>query len=121
MRKTFWLLALTPLAFAGCESEPTVTTTSTEVRQEVVQTQGDHVVGREVIVTRMPPAVRVETRTVAPGTDYVWTAGYWRWTGSNYEWVPGSWVARPRPAAVWVEGSWQRRTGGWVWVPGHWQ
>ena len=121
MRKSFCLLALTPLAFAGCASEPTVTTTTTEVRQESVQTQGDRVVGREVVVTRTPPAVRVETRTVAPGTDYVWTTGYWRWTGSNYVWVPGSWVARPRPAAVWVEGSWQRRTGGWVWVAGHWQ
>lgn len=121
MRKSFCLLALAPLALAGCASEPTVTTTTTEVRQEVVQTQGDRVIGRETIVTRTPPAVRVETQTRSPGARYVWTRGYWSWTGTDYIWVPGSWVVRPRPAAVWVEGQWQRRPGGWVFIAGHWQ
>ena len=74
MTKSFCLLALTPLAFAGCASEPVVTTTSTEVRQEVVQTQGDRVVAREVTVTRTPPAIRLETQTRSPGAQYVWTA-----------------------------------------------
>lgn len=121
MRKSFCLLALTPLVFAGCASEPVVTTTTTETRQEVVQTQGDRVIGREVIVTRTPPAVRVETETVSPGPGYVWTRGYWRWTGADYVWVPGSWVVRPRPAAVWVQGQWLRRGAGWVYIAGHWQ
>jgi hypothetical protein len=123
MKKGFYLVALTPLLFAGCESEPVVTTTSTttETRQEVLQTQGDRVVGRQVVVTRTPPAVRVETETVAPGPGYVWTRGYWRWTGRDYVWVPGTWVVRPRPAAVWVQGQWVRSGGGWVFVSGHWQ
>jgi hypothetical protein len=121
MRKTFCLAALAPLLFAGCASEPVVTTTTTETRQEVVQTQGDRVVGREVIVTRTPPAIRVETQTASPGARYVWTRGYWRWTGTDYVWVAGNWVVRPRPAAVWVEGQWQRRPGGWVFVAGHWE
>jgi hypothetical protein len=121
MTKSFCLLTLTPLVFAGCASEPVVTTTSTEVRREVVQTQGDRVVAREVTVTRTPPAIRVETQTRSPGTQYVWTRGYWRWTGTAYVWVPGSWVMRPKPAAVWVESQWQRRPGGWVFVAGHWE
>ena len=123
MRKGFYLAALTPLLLAGCESEPVVTTTSTttETRQEVLQTQGDRVVGRQVVVTRTPPAVRVETETVAPGPGYVWTRGYWRWTGRDYVWVSGTWVSRPRPAAVWVQGQWIRSGGGWVYVSGHWQ
>src|SRR6266498_3496265 len=58
--------------------------------------------------------------TMAPGPGYVWTTGYWRWTGSDYVWVPGSWLTRPRPAAVWVTGHWVRRPGGWAWVAGHW-
>jgi len=123
MRKGFYLAALTPLLLAGWESEPVVTTTSTttETRQEVLQTQGDRVVGRQVVVTRTPPALRVETETVAPGPGYAWTRGYWRWTGRDYVWVSGTWVSRPRPAAVWVQGQWIRSGGGWVYVSGHWQ
>ena len=121
MKESFCLLAVVPLVLAGCASEPVVTTTTTEVRQEVVQTQGDRVVGREVIVTRTPPAVQVETQTVSPGPRYVWTRGYWRWSGTDYVWVSGGWVERPRLGAVWVEGQWMRRPGGWVWVAGHWQ
>jgi hypothetical protein len=52
---------------------------------------------REVVVTRPPRPVRVETQTVAPGPGYVWTTGYRRWTGTSYVWVPGSWVVRARP------------------------
>jgi hypothetical protein len=121
MKKEIHLILLAPLLLVSCETEPIVTTTTTEVRQEVVWTQGDRVVGREVIVSRTPPAVQVETQTPSPGTEYVWTRGYWRWTGADYVWVPGSWVVRPRPAAVYVEGQWQRRPGGWVWVPGQWR
>ena len=121
MKRLFYLVGLSPFLFASCETEPVVTTTTTEVRREVVHTQGDRVVGREVIVTRTPPAVQVETQPTAPGPQYVWTRGYWRWTGTDYVWVPGSYVARPSVAATWVEGQWQRRPGGWMWVAGHWQ
>ena len=120
MRMPFCLLAL--FGLAGCVAETPVTTTTTEVTRTVttgpVPTQP---VTREVLVTQAPPAVRVETRTVAPGPSYVWTNGYWQWTGANYAWVPGHWIVRPRPAAVWVEGHWVRRPGGWIWVAGHWQ
>ena len=120
MRMPFCFLAL--LGLAGCVAETPVTTT-TEITRETVTT-GPAVtrpVTREVLVTQAPPPVRVETRTVAPGPSYVWTNGYWQWTGAGYQWVPGSWIVRPRPAAVWVEGHWVRRPGGWIWVAGHWQ
>jgi len=108
MMKGIYLLALAPLALVGCATEPATVTTTTTTR-EVTTT----VPAREVVVTRTPPVVRVETQTVAPGPGYVWTKGYWRWTGTTYVWVPGSWIVRPRPAAVWVEGHWMRdRSGG---------
>ena len=72
-------------------------------------------------VTQAPPPVRVETQTVTPGPNYIWTPGYWRWTGTSYVWVSGSWVVRPRVTAVWVEGHWVHRPGGWVWIAGHWR
>ena len=115
MKRSPYLLILVPLALVGCAEEPTTVTTTTTT-QEV--TTGP---GREVLVTRPPPLVRVETQTVAPGPGYAWTTGYWRWTGTDYVWVPGSWVVRPRAAAVWVGGHWVRRPGGWVWIAGHWQ
>lgn len=128
MKTKFWFLVLlAPFILAGCVVHetlppPTVTTTTETTRREVVTTEpGTGRVTREVFVTQAPPAVRVETRTVSPGPDYVWTRGYWRWTGMKYRWVPGRWVIRPRPAAVWVEGQWVQRPGGWAWVAGHWE
>src|SRR5437016_10887502 len=114
MRTSSYLLILSIFALVGCGEEPTaVTTTTTQVT-----TTGP---AREVVVTRAPPPVRVETQTVAPAPGYTWTGGYCRWTGTTYVWVPGTWMVHPRPAAVWVEGHWVPRYNGWVWVPGHWQ
>jgi WXXGXW repeat (2 copies) len=115
MRISSYLLVLALLALVGCVGEPSTVTTTTTT-QEVTTAPA-----REVVVTRAPPPLRVETQTVAPGQGYVWMGGYWRWTGTDYVWVPGTWVVRPRPAAVWVAGHWVRRPGGWVWFPGHWQ
>jgi YXWGXW repeat-containing protein len=117
MKTSRYLLALVTFAAVGCAEEPTTVTTTTTTRE--VTTSGP--AQREVFVTQAPPAVRVETQTVSPGPGYVWTSGYWQWSGSNYVWVPGSWVVPPRPGVVWVRGHWGRRSGGWVWIPGHWQ
>lgn len=113
----YYLLALAPLALMSCGEEPTTVTTTTTTREVTTTGPG----AREVLVTQAPPAVRVETQPVSPGAGYVWTAGYWRWTGTSYVWVSGSWVLPPRQAAVWVPGHWVRRAGGWVWIAGHWQ
>ena len=117
MKFHFFLLAIAPLALGGCvvtKPAPRVTTTTTVTRMGPTT-------ANEVYVTRTPPAMRVESQTVSPGANYAWTRGYWRWTGTNYMWVPGSWIVRPRPAAVWVEGHWERRSEGWVWIGGHWR
>ena len=118
MRIGNYLSVLAPLALIGCVAEPTTVTTTTTTTREVTTTGPG---AREVLVTQAPPAVRVETQPVSPGPRYVWTAGYWRWTGTSYVWVSGSWVLPPRQAAVWVPGHWERRAGGWMWIAGHWQ
>ena len=119
MKLHFYLLALAPLTLGGCVAyETTTPPATTTVTREVTTTTGPT---NEVYVTQEPPAVRVEAQTVAPGPNYVWTRGYWRWTGTNYVWVSGSWVVRPRPAAVYVEGHWLRRGSRWVWVAGTWR
>jgi hypothetical protein len=57
-----YLLILVPLALVGCAEEPTTVTTTTTTQE--VTTTGP---AREVLVTRPPPAVRVETQTAATG------------------------------------------------------
>src|SRR5262249_3360048 len=114
MRTTFYLFLPAFLAIAGCATEPTTVTTTTTTRE--VTTTGP---AREVVVTRPPPPVRVETQSVAPGPGYVWTTGYWRWTGTTYVWGPGTRVVRPRPTAVWSAGHWVPRYNARVRIPGH--
>ena len=119
MKLHIWLLGVA-FALIGCVAEPPPPpVTTTTVTREVTTTTGTPT--DEVLVTQAPPAVRVETQTVAPGSNYVWQRGYWRWTGTRYVWVGGTWIARPSVRAVWVEGHWVRRPRGWVWVAGHWQ
>ncbi len=106
MKTSPYLLVLATFALVGCAGEPTTVTTTTT---REVTTTGPPT--REVLVTQAPPAVRVETQPVSPGPGYIWTTGYWRWTGAQYVWVPGTWIVRQTPAAVWVEGHWVRRPG----------
>jgi len=77
--------------------------------------------GADVIIRVAPPAPIVERRPVAPGPRYVWIAGYHRWDGRAYVWVPGRWELPPRPHARWVAHHWAHRHGGWVLVEGHWR
>ena len=121
MRTSFYVFALAPVLLAGCAGEPTTVTTTTTTQEVTTAGPAMRPVTREVLVTQAPPVVRVEAQTISPGPGYVWTRGYWRWTGAGYEWMPGTWVIRPNPGTVWVEGHWLRRSGGWVWVAGHWR
>ncbi len=118
MRIGNYLLVLAPLALVSCAVEEPRTVTTTTTTREVTTTGPG---GREVLVTQAPPVMRVETQPVSPGAGYVWTTGYWRWTGTSYVWVSGSWVMPPRQAAIWVPGHWVHQAGGWVWIAGHWQ
>ena len=121
MRRGFYVFALAPALLAGCAEEPATVTTTTTTQEVTTTGPVTRPVTREVLVTQAPPPVRIESQTVAPGPAYVWTHGYWRWTGAGYEWAPGTWVVRPNPRAMWVEGHWVRRSGGWVWVAGYWR
>ena len=53
--------------------------------------------------------------------DWAWHAGYHRWDGRAYVWVPGTYVEPPHPHARWVDGHWDHHGEGYVWVEGHWR
>ena len=115
MKLRIYLLALTPLALTSCvvtETAPPTTTTTT-VTREVTTTAPTTT--NEVYVTQTPPNVRVESQTVSPGANYVWTRGYWRWSGTNYTWVPGSWIVRTTSASLPTAVSTSVSCGGAPW------
>jgi hypothetical protein len=66
-----------------------------------------------------PPPREVIPPPVHPGWE--WRAGYHRWDGARYVWVPGEYVAPPRRGVHWVPGHWANRGGGYVWIEGHWR
>jgi WXXGXW repeat (2 copies) len=77
----------------------------------------------QVVVRIGPPARPHEVIPPLPPEhrDWAWHAGYHRWDGNRYVWVPGTYMAPPRPRARWVEGRWVHRGGGWVWTEGRWR
>jgi WXXGXW repeat (2 copies) len=75
------------------------------------------------IVVRIGPPHRPYERVPQPPPehrDWAWHAGYHRWDGGRYVWVPGTYVEPPHPRAHWVDGHWVHHGGGWVWREGHW-
>jgi hypothetical protein len=77
--------------------------------------------GGRLYVRIGPPAAVVEARTSAPGPGYVWIAGFHRWNGASYVWVPGRWERPPRARARWAPGHWVHGRQGWYFVEGRWR
>jgi WXXGXW repeat (2 copies) len=75
----------------------------------------------QIVVKIGPPVAVVEHPGPPPAAGFVWIAGYHRWDGARYVWVPGRYEQPPRPHAVWVPHHWVQRHGGWVLVEGHWR
>lgn len=75
----------------------------------------------QVVVRVGPPAPIIERPGPPPQRGYVWIAGYHRWNGARYVWVPGRWMVPPRPHAHWVPAHWVHRRRGWMLIEGHWR
>ena len=75
----------------------------------------------EVFVKAGPPPVMVERQSIRPSARHVWIAGYYRWNGNAYIWVPGGWGLPPRANAVWVAARWRHRLEGYTFVEGRWR
>ncbi|WP_348268391.1 YXWGXW repeat-containing protein [Edaphobacter sp. DSM 109919] len=73
-----------------------------------------------VSVAVAPPAIPVYAQPPIPGDGYIWTPGYWAWTGEGYEWVDGAWVEPPYVNALWTPGYWGWGGGGYFWNAGYW-
>ena len=69
-----------------------------------------------------PPPLPVYVQPPVPGNGYLWTPGYWGWSGpeNDYYWVPGTWVLPPTVGVLWTPGYWGFYGGGYRWRTGYW-
>ncbi|HET7929795.1 MAG TPA: YXWGXW repeat-containing protein [Rhodanobacteraceae bacterium] len=67
-----------------------------------------------------PPALPVYEQPMAPAAGYIWTPGYWAWSGNGYYWVPGTWVMPPVFGLLWTPGWWGWSDGSYRWHGGYW-
>ncbi|HUB79494.1 MAG TPA: hypothetical protein VMB03_11880 [Bryobacteraceae bacterium] len=74
-----------------------------------------------VVVGFAPPAPRYAVVGVAPGPGFVWTEGFYNYSGGRYVWVPGRWMRPPHPHAAWVPGAWVREGRGYRFHRGYWR
>ena len=65
-----------------------------------------------------PPVPRIIVAP-APRRGWIWSPGYWRWTGVTYLWVDGLWLPERRGYGY-VAAHWMQGPEGWVLVPGAW-
>jgi hypothetical protein len=73
----------------------------------------------DVLAPMAPPPPRVEVITTAPGADFFWVAGVWRWEGGRHVWVAGHWEPH-RAGQVWVPHHWVQAGGSWHLRGGFW-
>ena len=69
-----------------------------------------------------PPELPVYEQPPIPDDGYLWTPGYWAWSGEvqDYYWVPGTWVLAPQPEYLWTPGYWGEEAAVFFWHPGYW-
>jgi hypothetical protein len=73
-----------------------------------------------IVAPTAPPSDYVDQpQYAAPGSDYVWTPGYWAWSGGGYIWVAGDWL-RSRPGYEYLGPRWARTGYGWQFSVGGW-
>lgn len=69
-----------------------------------------------------PPPLPLYAQPPVPGDGYIWTPGYWAWSGQerDYYWVPGTWVLAPNAGDLWTPGYWAFEDAGYFWHIGYW-
>jgi hypothetical protein len=74
----------------------------------------------EVQAREAPPPLPDYEQPPCPEDGYLWTPGYWGWTGGGYYWVPGTWVQPPRVGVLWTPGYWGFVGGVYAFNAGYW-
>ena len=113
----FLVAAAVGAVFAGCTVQPVYYERPPPPR-EVAYEQAEPADGLRVEVE--PPPLPVYEQPPCPEPGYLWTPGYWAWGGSEYYWVPGTWVAPPRVGVYWTPAYWGWVGGAYMFHAGYW-
>jgi hypothetical protein len=73
-----------------------------------------------VRTSEAPPALQDYEQPPCPEDGYLWTPGYWTWSGGGYSWVPGAWVLPPQAGVLWTPGYWEYSEAVYVFHRGYW-
>jgi len=73
-----------------------------------------------ISVTIGPPELPVYQQPPCPADGYIWTPGYWAWSGDGYYWVPGTWVQAPEPGLLWTPPYWGWGGDRFIFHEGYW-
>jgi hypothetical protein len=84
-----------------------------------IPVQAQAQVGVNIVIGNAPPPVRYE---VAPAArrGYVWSPGYWNWSGRRHAWTRGHWE-RSRAGYRYQRPQWSHNNHGWHLNRGGWQ
>src|SRR4029077_4928726 len=73
-----------------------------------------------ISISIAPPELPVYEQPLCPGDGYLWTPGYWAYSGDDYYFVPGTWVMAPEAGLLWTPGYWGWRNNGYFFNEGYW-
>lgn len=75
-----------------------------------------------ISVNLAPPPLPVYVQPPCPTDGYLWQPGYWAYSqdDADYYWVPGVWVAPPRPGVYWTPCYWGFSDGVYGFHQGYW-
>jgi hypothetical protein len=73
-----------------------------------------------IFVETAPPAAKVSVAPSPARVGYVWSPGYWNWSGSAYVWTEGTWIAVAEPTKKWIAPTWTQEGNKWYFTAGHW-
>ena len=75
---------------------------------------------RSLDAPKAPPTEPVYEVDPGDRPGYTHVIGHWEWTGDNFMWSPGKWVA-DKEGSVWVADNWSQRGKKWHLTPGHYE
>jgi YXWGXW repeat-containing protein len=109
-------------ANGGSQGAPDLSANGDQQATSDMQSGLDTLSDEEISAAVQPPALPDYDQPPCPTDGYLWQPGYWAWNRMvrDYYWVPGVWVAPPRPGLLWTPCYWGFAGGLYVYHPGYW-
>jgi hypothetical protein len=115
-----WGMALNTLPGSNAERDQHNSAQAVDAATAPPSANIDAAIDVDVRTTEAPPPLPNDEQPPCPEEGYLWTPGYWAWSGAGYAWVPGAWVQPPRVGVLWTPGYWGFVGSFFVYHRGYW-